>query len=345
MNKDTDQFNFAPQKTGSPEGFNEDRTRFRSGSEHNRNFDHRGQEKDQGIVDKRKMDVAMLASESLISPVAPGYEPAKLPVNASNFAVKSQMAKKRIGSLLDGNRQLIFGLLIGFVLASISLAAFLYIRDDDKALTRQTNSNVPDVATTTETVPVANPEVERVSASPAGETERNESKPLENIPDRSQVRPSNNRSRTKQNDFVKELPLERTNEAPASLNPEDQTQLSATFNNLIKATNDRDVDQQMVYYAPQVKSYYRARNASPHQIRDEKQRVFGDTESVDIQASKPQITLGPDGRTATMRFRKKYSIKKGQTSRNGEVLQELKWVKSNKGWKIVSERDLKIIDR
>jgi hypothetical protein len=46
-----------------------------------------------------------------------------------------------------------------------------------------------------------------------------------------------------------------------------------------------------------------------------------------------------------MRFRKKYVIKEGQKSRSGEVIQELQWIKLDGAWKIVSERDVKVINR
>jgi hypothetical protein len=34
---------------------------------------------------------------------------------------------------------------------------------------------------------------------------------------------------------------------------------------------------------------------------------------------------------------------KGELNRTGEVLQELRWVKQEDGWKITSERDLRVI--
>jgi hypothetical protein len=80
-------------------------------------------------------------------------------------------------------------------------------------------------------------------------------------------------------------------------------------------------------------------------VRAEKKRVFDGANVVDIKTGKPEITLSHDGRNATMRFRKKYAIKQGQKSRNGEVIQELRWVKSGADWKIVSERDVKVINR
>jgi hypothetical protein len=44
-----------------------------------------------------------------------------------------------------------------------------------------------------------------------------------------------------------------------------------------------------------------------------------------------------------MRFRKKYAIAGGDGERRGEVLQELRWQRTREGWKIVSERDLRVI--
>jgi hypothetical protein len=43
-----------------------------------------------------------------------------------------------------------------------------------------------------------------------------------------------------------------------------------------------------------------------------------------------------------MYFRKSYVIE-GHVSRQGEVLQEPRWAKQTDGWKIVSERDLRVI--
>jgi hypothetical protein len=60
---------------------------------------------------------------------------------------------------------------------------------------------------------------------------------------------------------------------------------------------------------------------------------------VDVRASEPEIRVGRDGRTAVMRFRKRYQI----DERGGEVLQELRWRRTPSGWRIVGERDLRVI--
>jgi serine/threonine-protein kinase len=134
-----------------------------------------------------------------------------------------------------------------------------------------------------------------------------------------------------------------TAEKPAT--GDDHTKLNSSLDQWITATNARDVERQMSYYAPKVNAYYQTRNASPETVRAEKRRIFDSANAVDIRAGKPEITLSRDGRTATMRFRKKYAIQRGEKNRSGEVIQELQWVKSGGDWKIVSERDVKVVNR
>ncbi len=124
-----------------------------------------------------------------------------------------------------------------------------------------------------------------------------------------------------------------------------QAELNTSLGDWVTATNARNVDRQMNYYAPKMNAYYLTRNVSPDTVRAEKRRIFERADQVAIQTGKPQIAVSPDGKTATMRFRKKYVIRQGQQTRNGEVVQELRWVKSGGGWRIVSERDVKVINR
>jgi hypothetical protein len=77
-------------------------------------------------------------------------------------------------------------------------------------------------------------------------------------------------------------------------------------------------------------------------VRDEKQRLIAQTNTIELQTSQPEINLSSDGRSATMTFRKSWNFRGAQNS-SGEVLQELRWVKTNDGWKIVSERDIDVI--
>ncbi|MBV8858354.1 MAG: nuclear transport factor 2 family protein [Acidobacteria bacterium] len=121
-----------------------------------------------------------------------------------------------------------------------------------------------------------------------------------------------------------------------------QGELRAALGGWLAATNERDVGRQMSYYAPTVEAFYLSRNAPRESVRAEKTRLFARASAVNVEAAPPEIRVSPDGRTAVMRFRKRYRID-GEESRAGEVLQELRWRRTNSGWKIVGERDLRVL--
>ena len=111
----------------------------------------------------------------------------------------------------------------------------------------------------------------------------------------------------------------------------------------IDATNKRNIEQQMSFYMPQLKAYYLGRNVSTRAVRAEKNRVFAGVKTVDIQIAEPEIIFQNDGKTAVMRFRKKYAISGNNGNRRGEVVQELRWQQIGDKWKIFSERDIKVL--
>ena len=116
-----------------------------------------------------------------------------------------------------------------------------------------------------------------------------------------------------------------------------------SLNQWIAATNALDIEKQMSFYMPQLQAFYLARNASKSSVRIEKTRSFASAKSINISAAEPEIIFQDTGRTAIMRFRKKYYIENASRSRRGEVVQELRWRKTNNGWKIFSERDIRVI--
>jgi ketosteroid isomerase-like protein len=133
-----------------------------------------------------------------------------------------------------------------------------------------------------------------------------------------------------------------------------RTRISAGENNVadnlrqslsqwIKATNTRDIEKQMSFYMPELKAFYLVRNATKKSVRLEKSRAFAAAKSIDIRAEEPEIIFQNGGRMAIMRFRKKYNIDNGAKSRRGEVIQELRWQQTVGGWKIFSERDIKVL--
>ena len=131
---------------------------------------------------------------------------------------------------------------------------------------------------------------------------------------------------------------------PARTNSSDADALRNALDRWIDATNQRDINGQMSFYMPQMQAFYLARNASLRSVRAEKARVFAGAKSIDIRAAEPEIIFQDGGRTAIMRFRKKYSMLNGARNRRGEVVQELRWQRTNAGWKIFSERDIRVIN-
>lgn len=120
--------------------------------------------------------------------------------------------------------------------------------------------------------------------------------------------------------------------------------LRAALEEWIRATNERDIARQMEFYAPTLEAFYLARSVPRSSVRAEKQRVFEHTSTVDVRADSPEIVLADAGRTAVMRFRKEYEIEGGgRGSRRGAVIQELRWRRTDAGWKITSERDVRVL--
>lgn len=111
----------------------------------------------------------------------------------------------------------------------------------------------------------------------------------------------------------------------------------------VDATNKRDIEKQMSFYVPRLKAYYLTRNTSQDFVRKEKARVFATATVIDIRAEEPEIILQDAGRSAIMRYRKKYRIENGRASRQGEVIQELRWQRAGQEWRIFSERDIRVL--
>lgn len=278
----------------------------------------------------KQVNPVMLDSESIISPpIAENIREAS-PIRPQ--LMDSGDSVQNLRQPLSANRTLIVG--TGFIalLCLVLLGALFFRQQETPVVSQEMSPDTPNVSS------VEQPET--TSGKDPEELPSNETKLKESSAVTAEKSPS---AKLKPRDISNSAAPENSRQ-PVSTDTDTQAELNASLNEWINATNARNINQQMAYYAPKLNSFYRKRNASLSDVRNEKKRVFDNADKVAIETSKPQIVLNPDGRTATTLFRKKYAIKKGQQNHNGEVLQEVRWVKSNTGWRIVSERDLKVIN-
>jgi serine/threonine protein kinase/ketosteroid isomerase-like protein len=132
------------------------------------------------------------------------------------------------------------------------------------------------------------------------------------------------------------------NDSPKDPPGDARTELRTALSEWITATNTRDINKQMTFYAPTLIAFYQKRNTTQAAVRAEKTRLSSQANTIDVRAGEPEIKLDADGQTATMRFHKSWNFS-GERPESGEVIQELRWRKMDSGWKIVSERDVEVI--
>ncbi|MBA4183677.1 MAG: protein kinase [Acidobacteria bacterium] len=317
-------------------------------------------------IKKKETVVAPIASEPIFSSAQSGAGTRAR--TASSNSISSFDASRPAQRFAPNRQSLFIGAGLAALLAFVGLGAFLYNKQFSESSTPQQPIAAAPAQTSQpeEADSVRSDTLPAVSDSDASESEELSPLPIEESPLQVRKRDEKNQPRQESltdNMLVKQDAPVKEKTAPEESSPvsaeiagqnrprvvsndgTSQAELNASLNKWITATNARDVDGQMNYYAPKVNSYYLSRNTSQDAVRSDKKRAFERATSVDIKTDKPEIIVSPDGRSAKMRFRKKYVIKEGQRSRNGEVIQELQWVKSGSGWRIVSERDVKIVNR
>jgi ketosteroid isomerase-like protein len=154
-----------------------------------------------------------------------------------------------------------------------------------------------------------------------------------------------NADRTEQPEVVRNTPSVgiRNADLGAEEKSTARMDLQERLDGWIAATNAADIGEQMRYYSPSLSAFYLKRNVTTNAVRAEKTRLFARASDVDVWVDEPKIKLSEDGKTATMRFRKQYNIENGRRSRRGAVVQELQWKRDGDDWKIVSERDLRVL--
>ncbi|MBA2731368.1 MAG: protein kinase [Acidobacteria bacterium] len=132
------------------------------------------------------------------------------------------------------------------------------------------------------------------------------------------------------------------NSSPIESLRDDKQVLTMALTDWITATNSRDIEKQMTFYAPTLSAFYQRRNTTHVSVRAEKMRLLAQTDGIEVRTSEPEIQVNSDEQTAVMRFHKSWSFR-GNRPESGEVIQELRWKKIASDWKIVSERDVEVI--
>ena len=119
--------------------------------------------------------------------------------------------------------------------------------------------------------------------------------------------------------------------------------LRSALGEWVAATNARDLEGLMKFYGLEVDAYYRARNVSQDFVRADRVRLFQRADAIEVNVGAPEITMSADNRTATMKFRKGYTMKTQGRERRGDVIQQLQWQRTDEGWKIIGERDIRVL--
>lgn len=117
--------------------------------------------------------------------------------------------------------------------------------------------------------------------------------------------------------------------------------LRESLDQWIAATNAVDLGGQMRFYAPTLERYYLRRGFTRDAVRDDKAALARRAKLRNVETENTRITVAPDNTTATMLFRKNYSFDDSPT--RSAVLQELRWRRTPEGWRIISERDLRVL--
>ena len=124
---------------------------------------------------------------------------------------------------------------------------------------------------------------------------------------------------------------------------ENLASLRGAFDAWLAATNARDLESLMKFYSLKMDAFHRSRDVSQDVVRADRKRLFQRADALEVKAGAPEIVISPDGRTASMLFTKESSMKLSGRERRSKVLQQLGWQLTGEGWKIVSERDIKVL--
>jgi ketosteroid isomerase-like protein len=146
-------------------------------------------------------------------------------------------------------------------------------------------------------------------------------------------------------DIIKPNPPEPDNPSGSENAQGDFASLRGAFDGWLAATNARDLERLMKFYSLKMDAFYRARNVSQEVVLADRTRLFHRADALEVRADAPEITISGDGHTATMHFNKEYMMSVNGREHHGKVLHQLRWQLTDDGWKIVSERDIRVLLR
>jgi ketosteroid isomerase-like protein len=248
-------------------------------------------------------------------------------VNAQPAVPLSEIRRKRTWPTPIIVAALLFGLAVG------AFGSMLFMRE-------RSDSRQPTASAQTAQQPPVQAQAEEVPASIPLETKEQSAQP--DVQQQQKRAADSAQAKSDTQEEVREIAKPEVAVAPSN---EDWAALRGALGEWVAATNARDINKQMSFYNPTVNAFYLSRNTSREEVRAEKTRVFQNARSIDIRAAEPQIRVSPDGTSATMRFRKSYAIEGGGQDRRGAVVQELRWKRVGNQWRIVSERDVKVLEK
>jgi hypothetical protein len=161
--------------------------------------------------------------------------------------------------------------------------------------------------------------------------------------------------------------IERTSPAPAAQSPatestenagaatnasdgrsqaaDPRAAVSGVLDDWLSAFVKQDAEKFMSFYMPELDAFYDRRNVRLSALRPDIVRFFQRTERMEARMiGEPRINFTDGDRVANVRFRLSYSIEdKGRDRQRGDGTQELRMVKTERGWKIESHRGEKLM--
>lgn len=113
----------------------------------------------------------------------------------------------------------------------------------------------------------------------------------------------------------------------------------------LSAFAKQDAEKFMSFYMPELDAFYDRRNVRLSALRPNIIRFFERTERAEARMiGEPRINFTDNERVASVRFRMSYSIEgRGRDRRRGDGTQELRMVRTERGWKIESHRGEKLM--